>query len=283
MAIVKLYRAPSIFGYGVKMRFEFDGLERCRLGPQESAFILLEDRPYVFSSCLTNGKKPHSEIIDFSKNKICIVSVKPKYQKNKVNVISFNPSDTEFYPTVTVFNTLFVDETHKKWSLYSELFKHNPRIFDYTDLVDFELVKDGHTITTGTTSFNGKYKENFFTRGGKIKGGALSSSRSDFFCRKLELMITVKDMYDPVIKLDLLGAPADTGTVHGEVNYDLAYEIAYQLMGRLNLIINSETEKEVNPSTESKAQELMKYKQLLDSGAITQAEFETLKKHLLSV
>jgi len=56
MAIVKLYRAPGIFGYGVKMRFEFDGLERCRLGPQESAFILLEDRPYVFSSCLTNVK-----------------------------------------------------------------------------------------------------------------------------------------------------------------------------------------------------------------------------------
>lgn len=140
------------------------------VGGQTLCFFVLSDK------C----KKPHSEIIDFSKNKICIVSVKPKYQKNKVNVISFNPSDTEFYPNVTVFNTLFVDETHKKWSLYSELFKHNPRIFDYTDLVDFELVKDGHTITTGTTSFNGKYKENFFTRGGKIKGGALSSSRSDF-------------------------------------------------------------------------------------------------------
>lgn len=82
-------------------------------------------------------------------------------------------------------------------------------------------------------------------------------------------------------KQGLLGAKCDENTVmFNNINNKKAQDIKNYIE---NLIVNKNTSQSVAISSTSNADELKKFKELLDMGAITQDEFEQKKKQLLGL
>ena len=81
--------------------------------------------------------------------------------------------------------------------------KKNPKIYNYSDIVDFELLEDGESITkgglgraiTGGLLFGGI---------GAVVGGITGGKRSKSICNSLKIKITVNDMRSPVVYINLL-------------------------------------------------------------------------------
>lgn len=147
----------------------------------------------------------------------------------------------------------------------------------YNQIVDFELLEDGETITKGgfgAVVVGGA----LFGTSGAITGAILGRKKAKTVCNSLQLRISVKDYYKKVIIVDYIELP----TKSTSTTYKQMHEQAQKAIGQLQVAVASVQNKTVRrESTESLADEIQKLNCLKEQGALTDEEFAMAKKRLL--
>lgn len=145
---------------------------------------------------------------------------------------------------------------------------------NYSDIAEFELLEDGASVSSGGL---GRAVVGGLLLGGvgAIVGGITGSKVQKKICNKLTLKLTVKNHNTPTIFINLVIKEIKTKNK----NYEYIYSQAQQCLSKLQLICNESSDKV--QSNISVADELLKFKQLLDMGVITSEEFDKKKQELL--
>lgn len=207
-----------------------------------------------------------------------IKQMKPEEIKTMIDIN--NDKLNKFNPTQKIENYFYIDENTKQWGIpqTSILGKiKDIKIYKYTDIINFELLEDGNSITKGGTgrAIAGGL---LFGNTGAIVGGVTGNRKSKLTCSKLQIKITLNDLSNPAVYINFI----ETEFKKDGIVYKEAYNSAQKVLSLLQIICTSNNgeEKEENYNY-SKAEEIKQYKELLDIGAITQDEYEKKKKELL--
>lgn len=201
----------------------------------------------------------------------------------QVNVELFN----NFNATKKIGSYIEFDEEKKQWLIPNGFFenKKKPRVYSFYDIVECELLENGDTITKGGlgSAITGGL---LFGGVGAIVGGVTGSKKSKSIINSLKIKITVNDFQNPAVFINLISS----STKADSFIYKTFYTIAQQILSTLSLIQKQKDmqQKEISSDEQkntfsSSADEIFKFKSLLDSGVITQEEFEMKKKQLLNL
>jgi len=160
------------------------------------------------------------------------------YRKSKaifdtrVNELGFIVSKEVVY-----YNTqlLYVDDINKKWIARDDVHGKNPRIFDFEDVIDFEMIDDGHCIARsglGGAIVGGA----LFGVNGAIAGGIVSRETRNT-CASLNVVIRLNKLECPQIMFDVIGHKVNRSSHY----YRRALEFAQQLLSTLTYIEHNKT------------------------------------------
>lgn len=189
-----------------------------------------------------------------------------------------------FRPTYKVGGYIWFDDNNKwfvlpKGTLSSKI--NNSYVFKYDEILNFEVIEDGITITKGGLG-KALVGGAIFGIAGAIAGG--TSKKTNEICKKLEIKITTKNQDNPVVYVNLI----DTDFKKDGMLYRIASKNIQDILSKFQIILDEiEQEKSMNKNSEqnlnSVADEIKKFKDLLDMGAITEEEYEKKKKELLNL
>lgn len=232
---------------------------------------------------LANGKKRADKIYDEFKDILTPLLNCPMDEVND-----------SFVATHKVEGYLEINETERKLFIpykgdgsFSSRINYmkngsKPRIYNYEDILSFELLEDGEMITSGglgSAALGGIV----FGGTGAIVGAITGKKKSRPVCTSLSLKITINDQQNPVERIDFISSP----TKKNGFEYKFALENAQKCSSMLEIICNDVKNKagisEQKTMPLSEADEILKFKSLLDAGVITQEEFELKKKQLLGL
>ena len=201
------------------------------------------------------------------------------------------------HTTHFVKNLFYMDADLKKWYIKydsADMIREMTFLLDFSDLVNYELLEDGISSYSGGL---GRAAVGALTFGaaGAIVGGVTGKKTQKTVCNKLQLKISTKNNDRPLIFLSLITFPVQTNSA----SYKNAMLQAQQILSYLDIInsINSsELKEQVSPvnamptsnesdksSATSLSEEILKLKDLLDQGIITEDEFKAMKAKLVSL
>lgn len=189
---------------------------------------------------------------------------------------------SSFNTTKKIGAFIEIDDDRMKWLVPDGFFgkKKNPKIYNFSDIIDYELLEDGESITKGGL---GRAVAGGVLLGGlgAVVGGVTGGKKTKGICNSLRIKITVNDINNPVVYMDFI----KTATKKDSFVYKSIYNSAQECLSVLQLMCSSEEVVQGNNSvsTTSDADEILKFKNLLDSGIITQEEFDAKKKQLLGL
>lgn len=188
-----------------------------------------------------------------------------------------NPADgTDFSETNSLRGKFYIDEVHKLWYSPLENLINHP-VHKFSEVISYELKENGSTVTKGGLGSA--------VIGGALFGGvgavagALVGRKTHDIIESLEIYVNLNNPDSPtaIIKLYPFGKVKRNSFEHKALVAD-----AQKIISFLNIIIQSNnTGKSQSNLTFSVADEIKKYKELLDMGAITQTEFDEIKRTLL--
>ena len=168
------------------------------------------------------------------------------------------------------------------WYVTPKLFKE-PVKHHIEDIISFELLEDGNTVIKG--GLGGAVAGGLLFGGvGAVVGSAASKRKVHETCRSLRIKITVCDVKHPTEYIDLL----TMGSIDkSSWSYRNLMQRAQEIISTLQVLqdaANKEKKRTVQYApvqNMSAADEIMKFKKLLDNGIITREEFEEQKRKLL--
>ena len=180
-----------------------------------------------------------------------------------------------FNKTQNVEKYFEIDETNHFWKVPSFF---PSIIFSYRDIVNFELLENGQSITKGGLG-NAIIGGALFGGVGAIVGGTIGKKTTKQEITEYRIKIITKNVFCPEIYINFL---ATGKTKYGSLLYNSYANYAQKILSLLNIITSEPTVPESNAASISIADEIIKFKQLLDDGIITQEEFIQKKKQLLN-
>ena len=149
----------------------------------------------------------------------------------------------------------------------------------YSQIVSFELLEDGDTITKGglgSAVVGGALSRT----GGAIAGAILGTKKTKSVCNSLQLRISVEGYYKKVIVVNYIELP----TKSTSMTYRQMREQAQKAVGELQVAVASVQRNAAQQETNiSVVDEIAKLNQLKEQGALTEEEFTTAKKKLLGI
>lgn len=158
----------------------------------------------------------------------------------------------------------------------------NCYVFKYDEILDYEVLEDGTSITKGGLG-KAIVGGAIFGLAGAIAGG--TSKKTKQVCNNLQIKVTTKNIDNPVIYINLINAEFNKNSLV----YKQASKSVQDILSKFQIVIDQlEQEKNIqkeqsNTNTTSVADEIKKFKELLDMGAISQEEFDEKKKQLLGL
>lgn len=177
-----------------------------------------------------------------------------------------------FSSSKTVGGHLTVDETNQLWKL-----DFLNVIFSYNDIIDFELLEDGESITKGGLG-SAIVGGALFGGVGAVVGGTIGKKKTKQEITELKIKIITKNTFYPDLYINFL----TTGKVKStSFSYKTCCKCAQDILSQLSIMTDSASNN--NMALISPADEIMKYKKLLDDNIITKEEFEAKKKQLLKL
>jgi hypothetical protein len=187
-----------------------------------------------------------------------------------------------FHPSKRVGDMLIINESRQRWyTLYGNGGKKNPVVYDFADIVSYELLEDGATITQGgrgSAAVGGA----LFGSVGAIVGSNTGKKKSSPVCTMLKIKITLRDLSNPVEYINFVSGEMKRSGFLFKQLYQAAQECTALLENMIALSAEPETPPQANVGNDA-ADEIMKYKNLLDVGAITQEEYNAKKAQLLGL
>lgn len=208
-----------------------------------------------------------------------------QYSSNTLNnmIQSKNENETaikNFVATKKVGNIMqFSDDNQTFVVTTLKGFKKNQELFTYNQILDFELLEDGDSITKGGLG-SAVAGGVLFGGVGAIVGGVTGGKKTKALCNSLKIKITFRDCYRQNIYIDLITAQTKTSSII----YKSAYKTAQDALSALQIACDKTSRNStIEEKPISEADEILKFKKLLDDGIISQEEFETKKKQLLGM
>lgn len=194
------------------------------------------------------------------------------YSVADVNEFIQNGGDRAFIAQNTRnYGPIIFDDISKKVVVKGFL---NSTSIDYKDIVNAEILENGNSIQKSGV-------------GGAVAGavllgpvgalaGGLMGRKKNNVCESLQIKITTKNNSNNAVFVPFI----KTQTKIDSFSYRSDSRTCQEVMSILQVIINENSNVESLPSS-TVADELLKYKQLLDSGAITEEEYNNVKSKLL--
>lgn len=176
-----------------------------------------------------------------------------------------------FSPDRKIEGYLLVDSANQLWQIpaYNE-------IFSYDDFVEFDVIEDGSSITKGGLG-RAVAGAALFGGVGAIVGGVTGGKKTKNVMNELRIKFVTRSPIFPEIYINIL----TNGNVKaGSLMYNSYKGILQRILTELALMNDSLSN---HQPKESGADEIMKYKNLLDMGAITQEEYDAKKKQILGI
>lgn len=197
---------------------------------------------------------------------------KSKRQSSHQSISPTMPTQSTLNPTFAktncVGNFLEIDETNKLWRLPSS---YPQIIFPYTDILEYEVIKNGTSITKGGLG-RAIVGGALFGGAGAIVGGVTGKKKTKTKVTEHKIKITLKNAQLPVVYINLL--PFGSDYTADQITAHLA-----QMVKEIEA-----ADSKVNQSAPvSAADEITKLKRLMDDGTITEQEFEAKKTQLLNI
>lgn len=135
-----------------------------------------------------------------------------------------------FLPTKKVGKYLYVDENNKKFRVPCD--KKNNDIYNYSELLDFECVEDGNTVSKGSVLNAAAGALVLGTVGAFVGAGA---KKTKVTCHKLQVKISINNMQKPIAYINLL----DFEVKKDSNIYKAALQNAEEITAVLSLIKSS--------------------------------------------
>ncbi|MEG2006216.1 MAG: SHOCT domain-containing protein [Raoultibacter sp.] len=164
--------------------------------------------------------------------------------------------------------------------------KPNDKVFSFSELLSFELLEDDAQVVGGGVGM-ALVGGAFFGVGGAIAGAMTGGKKTKKTVENLALKINLNDIDFPCVIITYI----NKSTKISSNEYRKAISVAHETISCLKLIIDSvsansnearaeKTHKSAQLTTDS-VDAIVKLKQLLDMGIITQEEFDSKKEHFL--
>lgn len=169
-----------------------------------------------------------------------------------------------------------VDEQNHLWRTQDQFGLHKSTIHQFEDIIDYELLDDGDLQTKGglVGALAGGLA---FGAAGAIVGASVGKKKTTANCSSMSIKITLNSMNAPVENINLLQMKVSKISAA----YKKAYAQAQEVLSLLKIITSSAKKHEAAETATSAADEILKFKNLLDAGIIMQEEFEKKKQQLL--
>lgn len=139
----------------------------------------------------------------------------------------------QFSSTKTFGTHLTIDETNHLWKL-----DHSNIIFRYNEIISYELLEDGETITKGGLG-SAIVGGVLFGGAGAIVGGAVGKKRTKQEITEYKIKIVTKNAFYPNLYIDFL----ITGKIKSDsFSYKLYHDNAQSILSALSVMVNTATE-----------------------------------------
>lgn len=255
-----------------------------------------------FGKSLADGECLCTVCIHQKQLKIDTESTKAKLL-NKIKANGFVTPD-EFTPTKRITKIMYalgsahdllesfieIDEARKLINIpevQPALFSKDKRVEHirrFQDLIDFELLSNGVKLADGNSLLGAAVGGMAFGGFGAVVGSGFGSKTVKDVCKSLSIKVVFNDLNNPNEYINII--TSDTKTDSNE--YKAMFNIAQECLSLLVVILKNNQEKNNTNSSSanqvsSVADEIKKYKELLDIGAITEEEFNSKKKQLLGM
>ena len=189
-----------------------------------------------------------------------------------------------FFPTKKIGNYIYLDEVNKRFTIPQGLFVkkiNQQKIYNYNDIIDFEIIEDESSVSKGGVG-RAIIGGTLFGEIGAIVGGKIGHKYKQT-CTNLKIKITLNSINNPVEYITFI----NTETKKDSILYKNSINIAQEIISILQVICennkNINMSQQLNSPSVSNIDEIKKYKDLLDCGAITEDEFQIKKKELLNL
>lgn len=185
-----------------------------------------------------------------------------------------------FIPTKTLGVFMAYDEKNNMLGFNMTMFNGFESIYHIDEIVGYELIEDETVLTKGglgKAALGGL----IFGSGGAIVGSILGKKVSDY-CTSLKIRIVVDNISNPTIFINFINGKVRKDSIAYKQNCNAIQEC----LSLLDLV--TQKSKDDNKTTTvttafSEADEILKFKKLLDEGIITKEEFDIKKKQLLGL
>lgn len=238
---------------------------------------------FLFRRKIANGEVVCEEC--FKKAKTLTTKQIIKLKSVSADEIRQSISDTvgesvmNFIPTKVIGTAIQFDDNNKKMLIPSLYGKDN--IYSYNDIVSFELLEDDEVVTSGGLGRAAVGGVLFGGAGAVV--GAVTGRKNKGVCHSLGIKLTINNINQPVVYISFI----QTKTKTDSATYKIAANQAQECLSVFQLICDkqeaSTSSSENNNARSSNADEIRKFKELLDDGILTQEEFDKKKKELLGL
>lgn len=231
----------------------------------------------ICSSCIELCSKEIDTLSFISQAGSCTVSdfrSHIEFMKNE------NKSREQIFKESSCVDDHIKVDFENKLFYFPEFGLRSPLFYLFSDLVNYELVEDGSTLLTGgfgSAAVGGI----LLGPAGMITGSILGKKHKDV-TKSLYITITLNNPLLSFKKIDFIKSEVKKGSI----TYKLKKKAAENLISVLDRICRSAepTVSYVQPQINiSAADEIKKFKELLDAGIITEEEFNAKKKQLLNL
>lgn len=232
------------------------------LGAFSGKFVVLDG--YVCNTC---GKKAGLDSKTGGQYSSDVIKEMIKVREQNEELIN------NFKPTKEIGDISF-DDNSKSFIL------HKKDLYSYNQISSFELLEDGDSITKGGLG-SAVAGGVLFGGIGAIVGGVTGRKKTKKICKSLQIKITLKNSPKQTEYIEIIS----TDTKTDGIVYKVACNLAQETLSALQIAVDtseSSTAPQVNQSS-SAADEILKFKKLLDEGIITEEEFKAKKAQLLSL
>lgn len=205
--------------------------------------------------------------------------------KSYMDVNSSNKEKiSNFTPTQIINDMIKIDDSSNTLILADKMYiRYKPScytLFNFDQIVDFELLEDGESIASGGLG-RAAIGALAFGGTGAVVGGVTGKKKTKGTCTTMEIKVTVKDYPRPAFYIKLV----QTQMKKDSLTYKSVSKMAQDILSSLQLITDrtASVSDESSSVQVSSADEIRKFKELLDDGIITEEEFNTKKKELLGL
>ena len=154
-------------------------------------------------------------------------------------------------------------------------------LIPFDDLIDFELIEDGETLIKENSGLGRAVAGGLlFGKTGAVVGAVTGKkSTSMQYCTDMRINLTVKNRDNPLIVIRLINKMVSKDSNY----YRQVVEDSEKLIAILKSITHDRKDAENAAPVFSAADEILKFKNLLDMGVLTQEEFDKKKAELLEL